>query len=60
MRAEPVTVTITHLHKQRGTRAVLTDIHTSIGPGKVTGLIGENGAGKSSLVRCIVGLDRPT
>ena len=53
-------MTITHLHKKRGTRSILNDIDIYIGAGKVTGLIGENGAGKSSLLRCIVGLDRPT
>lgn len=57
---KPTTITLTHLHKKRGSRNILSDIDATINAGKVTGLIGENGAGKSSLIRCIVGLDRPT
>jgi ABC-2 type transport system ATP-binding protein len=38
----------------------LAGIDLSIAPGSVVGLVGRNGAGKSSLLRCLVGLTAPT
>lgn len=40
-------------------RAVLDDISFTLPEGAVMGLIGRNGAGKSSLLRCLVGLAVP-
>lgn len=46
---------------QRGHAApVLNNIHLRVPPGAVLGLVGRNGAGKSSLIRCLVGLSVPT
>lgn len=39
---------------------VLSDIHLRVPPGAVLGLVGRNGAGKSSLIRCLVGLSVPS
>ena len=39
---------------------ILTDISLAIPAGAVVGLVGRNGAGKSSLMRCLAGLTEPT
>lgn len=41
-------------------KQVLTDITWNIGPGERTGILGENGAGKSSLLKLITGEIQPT
>ncbi|MGO3885990.1 MAG: ATP-binding cassette domain-containing protein, partial [Mycetocola sp.] len=51
-------LTITHLSKRRGSRAVLSDVTFQARPGRVTGFLGPNGAGKSSTLRVLLGLDR--
>lgn len=43
-----------------GRRTVLSGIDLAIAPGKVTVVLGANGAGKSSLVRAAAGLVRPS
>lgn len=40
-------------------RVVLNDISLSLPSGAVVGLVGRNGAGKSSLMRCLLGLTLP-
>jgi peptide/nickel transport system ATP-binding protein len=50
--------------RMRGTRredfAAVDDISFSIGPGETLGLVGETGAGKSTIARCILGLETPS
>lgn len=36
------------------------DVTLSVGPGSVYALLGRNGAGKSSLIRCLLGQQRPS
>jgi ABC-2 type transport system ATP-binding protein len=43
-----------------GGRAVVEGLDLEVGRGSVFALLGRNGAGKSSLVRCALGLQRPT
>lgn len=43
-----------------GERAILTDINLEIAPGETVGLIGANGAGKTSLFLAICGILKPT
>ena len=43
-----------------GTREVLFGIDWSVGPGDIIGVLGRNGMGKTTLVRCITGLLRPS
>ena len=43
-----------------GKRRILGDVSLRVGPGQVYALLGRNGAGKSSLVRCMLGLQYPT
>jgi D-methionine transport system ATP-binding protein len=38
---------------------VLSDLHLSVHPGEIFGIIGKSGAGKSTLLRCINLLERP-
>lgn len=47
------------LTKRYGPTTVLDDVSFTVRPGVVTGFLGANGAGKSTTMRLIVGLDRP-
>jgi D-methionine transport system ATP-binding protein len=50
-------IKIRGLKKTFGSVQVLSDINLSIGAGKIYGLIGRSGTGKSTLLRCINGLE---
>jgi ABC-2 type transport system ATP-binding protein len=47
---------VENLCKRFKERSVLTDVHMDISPGKALALLGVNGAGKSTMLRCIVGV----
>ncbi|MFF2620751.1 ABC transporter ATP-binding protein [Oerskovia jenensis] len=51
-------LTIEHLVKRHGPRAVLDHVGFEARPGRVTAFLGPNGAGKSSTLRILLGLDR--
>lgn len=51
-------ITIEHVSKRRGKTVILSDVSFSARPGRVTGYLGRNGAGKSSTLRILLGLDR--
>jgi branched-chain amino acid transport system ATP-binding protein len=53
-------LTIEKLSVARGGKAVLHGVDLEIAPGKITALLGANGAGKSSLVLAIAGALTPT
>ncbi len=53
-------IRVEHLFKDYGKEAVLKDIHAEFLPGSTYGLVGENGCGKTTLMRCICGFCRPT
>jgi ABC-2 type transport system ATP-binding protein len=53
-------IRINHVTKRFGKTDVLKDIHLTVEPGQIYGLIGPSGAGKTTLVKIIVGMDRPT
>ncbi|MFM6965987.1 MAG: ATP-binding cassette domain-containing protein [Rhodoluna sp.] len=46
--------------KRFGSRHVLDKLSFSAPPGKITGLLGRNGAGKTTALRILVGLDSPS
>ncbi len=48
-----------NISKHFGPVQCLTDVDLSVPAGKVTALVGDNGAGKSSLVKCIAGIYAP-
>lgn len=43
-----------------GKRRILDDVSFRVEPGQVYALLGRNGTGKSSLVRCMLGMQSPT
>lgn len=50
---------IDNITKKIGKRTILGGIDFTVNAGEIVGLVGENGAGKSSLLKCICGLWRP-
>ncbi len=50
---------VTELRKTFGGLHALEDINLEVWPGEVVGLVGDNGVGKSTLVRCIAGYYTP-
>ena len=44
---------VRHLHKRFGRLQVLRDVGFDLDEGEILALVGENGAGKSTVVRCI-------
>jgi Cu-processing system ATP-binding protein len=52
-------IEIAGLGKRFGRTSVLNGLDATIGRGRVTALIGPNAAGKSTLLKCILGLVRP-
>ncbi|MGN6301666.1 MAG: ATP-binding cassette domain-containing protein [Angustibacter sp.] len=48
-----------HLDKSFGPVQALTDVTLDVPAGSVTALAGDNGAGKSVLIKCIAGIHRP-
>lgn len=52
------TISVKHLTVERGPNVVLADFSVDIEPGRLTGLIGPSGGGKTTLMRAIVGVQR--
>jgi ABC-2 type transport system ATP-binding protein len=48
------------LTKQYGSRVAVDDLTVTVEPGRVTGFLGPNGSGKTTTIRCVLGLARPT
>ena len=53
-------LSIRDLHMRFGDHAVLAGIDLDVAPGEVVGVLGANGSGKSTMLRCVVGLATPT
>lgn len=54
-----MTVELRNVSKKYGNLAALTDVSITFEPGKIYGLIGENGSGKSTTLKLIAGLVKP-
>lgn len=48
------------LVKQFGSRTVLDDLSFTVPAGSVVGLLGPNGSGKTTAMRCLLGLQKPS
>lgn len=53
-------LTVTAVRHRRGGREILRVDHLEIAAGERLGLLGHNGAGKTSLLRLLAGIDEPT
>ena len=53
-------ITVSNLEVQYGKRVLFKDINLKFTPGNCYGVIGANGAGKSTTFRMLCGLSRPT
>lgn len=60
MEATKACVSIRHVSKQFGKQHVLKEISLEIMKGEIFGLLGPSGAGKTTLVKQLAGLDIPT
>ena len=47
------------LRRVYGETTVLDDLDLDVAPGEAVALVGRNGAGKSTALRCVAGLDQP-
>ena len=52
-------LTITDLHLRRGTRDILRGVSLAAEAGEVVALMGASGSGKTTILRCVVGLEQP-
>jgi ABC-2 type transport system ATP-binding protein len=53
-------IEVNQLTKMYKSLVAVDDVSFSVKPGTITGFIGQNGAGKSTTLRCIVGLTMMT
>lgn len=49
---------ITHAYKSFEKREVLKDVSIDVYPGNILGLIGPSGAGKTTAIRCLMGMEK--
>jgi ABC-2 type transport system ATP-binding protein len=53
-------IELDRLTKVYGDRVAVDGLTVSVEPGRVTGFLGPNGSGKTTTLRCVLGLTRPT
>lgn len=52
-------IKVEHLSKSFGKEAVLVDVNLRVPPGEIVGVVGNNGSGKTVLMKCICGFLQP-
>src|SRR5215471_15451457 len=52
-------IEVERLRKQYGTKVAVDDVSFTVAEGEIFGLLGRNGAGKSTTVDCLAGLRAP-
>jgi len=57
--AKSAAIEVTGLRKRYGRKVAVDDVSFTVAEGEIFGLLGRNGAGKSTTVDCIVGLRTP-
>lgn len=55
-----ITIKVDQVSKTFGTKTVLSDINLEVEKGQIYGFIGPSGAGKTTLVKMLVGMEKPT
>ena len=53
-------ITIAGLHAGYGSVRVIEDVSLNVAAGETVALLGTNGNGKSTLMKCVMGIVRPT
>ncbi|MCL1919313.1 MAG: ATP-binding cassette domain-containing protein [Peptococcaceae bacterium] len=59
MTATESAITIENLTKSFGSVRAVNDVTFAVNRGEILGLLGHNGAGKSTIIRCILGIKKP-
>lgn len=49
-------ISLRHIDKRYGAHRTLEDVNLTIGKGEIYGLVGKNGAGKTTIFKVILGL----
>ena len=60
MRKMNITISVQHVSKKFGEDEVLKDVTREFEEGKIHGIVGNNGSGKTVLMKCICGFLHPT
>ena len=60
MKFEPAVFEVQHLNYRVGNQTILKDISLKVLQGEYCAIIGPNGGGKTTLVRLLLGLEKPT
>lgn len=60
MASSTVVLKVTNLSKSYGPSTIVENFSLEVRAGEAVALTGRNGAGKSTVLRCLVGADRPT
>ena len=53
-------IEVNNLHHRYGRKVIYEELRFSIEPGKIYGLLGKNGVGKTTLIKILMGFLRPT
>lgn len=56
---EQAGIVVEHVEKAFGKQKVLKDVNLQIHPGQIYGIVGNNGSGKTVLMKCICGFMKP-